>query len=249
MGDYELMVTAAAMARAEVATARGDHEGVLRALEPLVVPARTEIVEPGLWPAPDLYIDALVSVGKLAEADELLDSFEPLAATRGHAAVLARWPGRAGACWPPAGRLTDAEDTFERALATFGELAMPFHRAQVELTYGQALRRAGKRRAAATQLHAAYVRFRELGATPYLRRCEREMGGCGLNPARRGDFDPHRLTPQERAVARLVAMGMSNRQVAAELFVSVKTVQFHLTHVYTKLGVGSRAELAAHYRR
>ena len=49
-------------------------------------------------------------------------------------------------------------------------------------------------------------------------------------------------------MTRLVALGMSNRQVAAELFVSVKTVQFHLTHIYTKLGVGSRAELAAHYR-
>ena len=71
---------------------------------------------------------------------------------------------------------------------------------------------------------------------------------AGLTPAKRGDVDPHRLTPQEQAVTRLVALGMSNRQVAAELFVSVKTVQFHLTHIYTKLDVGSRAELAAQYR-
>jgi DNA-binding CsgD family transcriptional regulator len=56
------------------------------------------------------------------------------------------------------------------------------------------------------------------------------------------------LTPQEQAVALLVAAGMSNRQVAGELFISVKTVQFHLTHIYTKLGVSSRAELAAQYR-
>ena len=56
------------------------------------------------------------------------------------------------------------------------------------------------------------------------------------------------LTPQEQAVARLVAAGMSNRQVAGKLFISVKTVQFHLTHIYTKLGVSSRAELAAQYR-
>ena len=59
---------------------------------------------------------------------------------------------------------------------------------------------------------------------------------------------PSRLTAQELAVARLVAVGMSNRQVASELFISIKTVQFHLTHIYAKLGVSSRAELAAQFR-
>jgi DNA-binding NarL/FixJ family response regulator len=83
---------------------------------------------------------------------------------------------------------------------------------------------------------------------PYLERCERELRGCGLAPGKRSDFDPARLTPQEQAVARLVAAGLSNRQVAAELFVSVKTVQFHVTHIYAKLGIGSRGELAARFR-
>jgi DNA-binding CsgD family transcriptional regulator len=69
-----------------------------------------------------------------------------------------------------------------------------------------------------------------------------------LAPAKRSDFDPSRLTAQELAVARLVAAGMTNRQVASELFISIKTVQFHLTHIYAKLGVGSRAELAAQFR-
>ena len=69
-----------------------------------------------------------------------------------------------------------------------------------------------------------------------------------LWPAKRREFDPSRLTAQELAVARLVAEGMSNRQVASELFISIKTVQFHLTHIYAKLGVSSRAELAAHFR-
>jgi DNA-binding CsgD family transcriptional regulator len=246
--DYELMVVAAARARAHVGAARGEHEDVLRSLKPFVLRARAEIVEPGLWPCPDLYIDALVSVGKLAEADELLGSFELLAAARGHTAMLARLARPRGRLLAARGQLTDAEHTFKRALTTLGELSMPFQQAQVELTYGQALRRAGRRRAAATKLQAAGDRFRELRATPYLRHCEREMSGCGLTPAKRGDVDPHRLTPQEQAVTRLVALGMSNRQVAAELFVSVKTVQFHLTHIYTKLGVGSRAELAAQYR-
>src|SRR5439155_4532645 len=87
-----------------------------------------------------------------------------------------------------------------------------------------------------------------LEARPYLDRCERELIACGLASAERRSFDPTRLTAQELAVARLVADGMSNRQVAAELFVSIKTVQFHLTHIYSKLGVSSRTELAARLR-
>ena len=92
------------------------------------------------------------------------------------------------------------------------------------------------------------VGSRTLQAAPFLERCERELRGCGLTPAKRSDFDPGKLTAQEQAVARLVAVGMSNRQVAAELFVSIKTVQFHLTHIYAKLGISSRAELAAQFR-
>jgi len=91
-------------------------------------------------------------------------------------------------------------------------------------------------------------RFAGLRARPYLERCEQELAACGLAPAKRSAFDPSRLTAQELAVARLVAVGMSNRQVASELFISIKTVQFHLTHIYAKLGVSSRAELAAQFR-
>ena len=125
---------------------------------------------------------------------------------------------------------------------------MPFQRALIELAYGQALRRSGQRRRAAAHLRSARDRLAVLEAVPYLDRCERELRGCGLVPGKRSDFDPARLTAQERAVARLVAAGMSNRQVASELFVSVKTVQFHVTHIYAKLGIGSRAELAAQFK-
>ena len=67
----------------------------------------------------------------------------------------------------------------------------------------------------------------------------------GLAPARRKDYDPNRLTPHELAVANLVGQGMSNRQIAADIMVSIKTVQAHLTKIYAKMGVASRAELAA----
>ena len=124
----------------------------------------------------------------------------------------------------------------------------PFQWALLDLAYGQVLRRAGQRRAAAERLSAARERLVGLRARPYVERCEQELAACGLAPAKRSAFDPSRLTAQELAVARLVAVGMSNRQVASELFISIKTVQFHLTHIYAKLGVGSRAELAAQFR-
>lgn len=86
------------------------------------------------------------------------------------------------------------------------------------------------------------------GVALVLELCDRELAACGLKPAKRSTFDRSRLTAQELAVARLVAVGMSNRQVASTLFISIKTVQFHLSHVYAKLGLGSRGEVAAHFR-
>ena len=248
-GDYELMVVASALARAEVAAARGEPEAVLHAMEPvLAIQPRAGVDEPGFWPWPDVFAEALISVGKLDEAEELLAPHEELAAGRGRAAMTARLCRVRGRLEAARGHLPHAEEAYRRALDALAGLPMPFERAQVELAYGQALRRGGQRRAAATQLQAARGRLADLQAAPFLERCERELRGCGLTPAKRSDFDPGKLTAQEQAVARLVAVGMSNRQVAAELFVSIKTVQFHLTHIYAKLGISSRAELAAQFR-
>jgi DNA-binding CsgD family transcriptional regulator len=239
---------AAGMALAQVAVARGDHDAVLRALEPVVgIAAREGVDEPGFWPWQGMYGDALVSAGRLAAAEEFLVPHERLAAARGRrssVAVLARVRGRLAAA---EGRAEAAEAAFERGLAALSGLSLPFAQALLELAYGQALRRGGQRRAAVEQLQAAHDRFAELGARPFVERCERELSASGLAPAKRRAFDPSRLTAQELAVAQLVARGLSNRQVASELFVSVKTVQFHLTRIYSKLRVSSRAELAAHF--
>jgi DNA-binding NarL/FixJ family response regulator len=126
-------------------------------------------------------------------------------------------------------------------------LPAPFELALVEDAYGRYLRRAGERRAAAELLGRARDTYVRLGARPFLEPIERELQGCGLTPTRRRSPDPTRLTPQELAVARLVATGLTNREVAAELVVSVKTVEYHLGHVYQKLGVRSRTELAGQF--
>jgi DNA-binding CsgD family transcriptional regulator len=248
-GDYELMIVGAALARAHLAAARGDSDGVLRTLEPLTaIQPREAIDEPGFWPWRDLYGDALVSTGLLDEADAFLRPREALADDRRRLGEIARLARVRGHLESARGNAKGAEEAFQHALERLGQLPLPFERALIELAYGQTLRRHGKRRAAAAQLQAAADRFATLEARPYLERCERELIACGLAPAERRTFDPTRLTAQELAVARLVAEGLSNRQVAAELFVSIKTIQFHLTHIYSKLGVSSRAELAARLR-
>ncbi len=122
---------------------------------------------------------------------------------------------------------------------------MPYERALIEFAHGQFLRRNGRRRAASEQLTRARETFAALEARPALERCERELVACGLKPTRRGSDEQPDLTPQEQAVARLVATGRTNREVAAELLLSVKTVEVHLTRIYAKLGVSSRSQLAA----
>jgi DNA-binding CsgD family transcriptional regulator len=247
-----LMVVSAGVARALVPAARGDHDGVLRALAPVVGLSEREgregVDEPGFWPWQDVYADALVSAGRLAEAEEFLVPHEQRAAARGRGSMVAKLARVRGRLEAARGRLSAAEAALGRAAGELERVGLPFERALVDLVHGQVLRRAGRRRAAAERLSAARERLAGLRARPFLERCEQELAACGLAPAKRSDFDPSRLTAQELAVARLVAVGMSNRQVASELFISIKTVQFHLTHIYAKLGVSSRAELAAQFR-
>jgi DNA-binding CsgD family transcriptional regulator len=247
-GHYESMVVAGSLASAQVAAARGDHERVLRALMPVAeIAPREGVDEPGWWPWQALYGDALVGAGRLDEAEAFLGPHEESAAAHGRRLSVAALTRVRGRMESAAGRADAARSAFERGLAELSGLSVPFELALLELAFGQVLRRHGQRRAAVERLTAARDRFAGLGARPYVERCERELGASGPAPAKRHDVDPSRLTAQELAVARLVARGLSNRQVASELFVSVKTVQFHLTRIYAKLRVKSRVELAATY--
>ena len=117
-------------------------------------------------------------------------------------------------------------------------------RARIELAAGAFLRRAGQRRRAAELLTAAEQRFRALGAAPYAERCAKEMAASGLKPTARHGRDRAELTAQELVVARLAAEGRSNREVADELVVSIKTVEYHLRNAFQKLGVTSRRQLS-----
>lgn len=150
------------------------------------------------------------------------------------------------------GDIDAARETFEAALENLATLSLPYDRARVNFAYGQTLRRAGRRREADAVMRTARELYATLGATSYVQRCDRELKAGGLKASgdgtRRSHMDLAALTPQEKAVAALVAAGNTNKDVAGELFLSVKTVQYHLTRVYAKLGIRSRSELAARFR-
>ncbi|PXY22853.1 helix-turn-helix transcriptional regulator [Prauserella muralis] len=243
--DYDIMRVPSCLARAQLAEARADSAGVLRALRPLTGPsAGSSIDEPGQWPWADLYAHALVLQGRDAEAESFLDRHERLAAARGPASARARLGAARGRLLAMQGEPAASATAFEAALGLLEKLPLRYDRARVSFAYGQALRRAGKRRDADIVISGARETFASLGASTYVARCDRELKAGGVHATRSGRAVGE-LTPQEEAVAQLVARGLSNREVAAELFVTMKTVQYHLTRIYAKLGVRSRAELAA----
>jgi DNA-binding NarL/FixJ family response regulator len=109
---------------------------------------------------------------------------------------------------------------------------------------GQALRRARHRGEARRQLYQAHLTFDLLGAQPWAKRAAAELAIAGVSAARQHQPIHVRLTPQELQVALQVSDGLSNQEVAARLFVSHKTIEVHLGHIYDKLGVRSRTGLA-----
>ncbi|MGH3425628.1 MAG: LuxR C-terminal-related transcriptional regulator, partial [Nocardioidaceae bacterium] len=244
--DYPIMQIPAALASAQLAEATADYEGALRSLHPVSRLTEGDVShEPGLWPWVDVYGNALVMTGRVDEAEQFLDPHRGLAQARGHRSGAARIGLVEGRIRGARGDVEGATEAFEEALEQLDELPMPYDRARVGFAYGQTLRRAARRRDADAVMQVARDAFATLGATSYVVRCDRELKAGGLNASRSTNVGD--LTPQELAVADLVASGRSNKQAAEELFLSVKTIQYHLTRIYAKLGIRSRTELAARH--
>jgi DNA-binding CsgD family transcriptional regulator/tetratricopeptide (TPR) repeat protein len=245
--DYEMAVLNTAIAHAQLAAGRAGHQAVLIALQSVLeLSGRRSMDELAFWSWQDLYADALVSLDRVDEADAFLRPHESLAAERGRRSMMARLARVRGRIEAAAGRLEEGNLAFLSALQHIEQLGMPFEQALIRLAFGSFLRRRGRRRDAAAQLLAAQASLIELGAQPYLERCERELGACGLTPRKRRDQDRSRLTPQEVSVARLVASGLTNREVATELVLSTKTIEFHLRQIFDKLDITSRRQIGQH---
>ena len=136
-----------------------------------------------------------------------------------------------------------AEEHYEQAVALAHSLP-PFDQARTELLYGEWLRRQRRRLDARRHLRTALELFRRMGVTPWAARAQAELRASGETARKRNPTTRDLLTPQELQISRMVASGMTNPEVAAKLFLSPRTVDYHLRKVFTKLAIASRAELS-----
>jgi DNA-binding CsgD family transcriptional regulator len=190
-----------------------------------------------------LLIEAYAQAGRAADAEARLRLFES------DPRVINDPPSRALASRCRALLADDAtfELAFERALDDHRLDPRPFEYARTLLLYGERLRREHRRLDARAQIRQSLDAFQEMGATAWARRAEDELAATGDRARRRIDATRDELTSQELVVARLVAQGLRNKEVAAQLFLSTNTIETHLRHVYRKLGIRSRTELAARF--
>lgn len=238
-GDRRWEVPARA-ARGLLALGEGRPAEAVLELEPLArsAPGAPWIV---MWEG-DL-VEALLATGRREEAMALLGRLDERGTWRsGRAgAVRERLAGLLVADTDVPGALAHLRRAAESSAAAGAELG----RARALLAEGRVLRRARRRREAAVALEDARLSFTAIGAQPWARAAAAELAASGGNVGAGPGDPPAVLTPQELQVARLVAAGATNKEVADQLFVSVRTVESHLGRVYRKLGVRSRGALAA----
>ena len=187
-------------------------------------------------------VEALLAVEEVDRAVALLEPWEEDATRLGLDWALAQVTRCRGLVAAARGDLDEGEAVLEEAVARHEAVGDPFGRARALLALGALRRRGRQKRAAREAIEDAVEAFDAIGAAGWAARARSELGGIGGRVREPG------LTPAERRVAALVAEGHTNREVAAALFLGERTVETHLSHVYAKLGVRSRAELARTYR-
>ena len=208
-----------------------DHDGAIDELERL----RENALPGHLTWVPEL-VEAYVAAGRAEDARRLLDE-----QVSGPAAGMPRaLLERCRALLAPADAVSEH---FEAALAAHREIVLPFDEARTRLLYGQRLRAEDRRDEARAVLREAHAAFEELGATGWAERASRQLRAAGGHAPRADARLADELTPSELQVALLVAEGRTNREVAAAIFLSPKTVEHYLSQIYRKLGIKRRTEL------
>jgi DNA-binding CsgD family transcriptional regulator len=202
--------------------------------------ARIGNQEPALLAVDPDIVEALLGAGDVNGAREVQAWLEQRGRAQRRAWTIATAMRCRGLIAAAEGRVDDALADLNEALAAHDAVPQPFDRARTLLALGVTQRRARRRAQARTSLKAALAVFEELGATLWVQRARAEIARLGGRPAP----DRDELTETERRVANLAASGRANREIAAELFVSERTVEANLTRAYRKLGVRSRTELA-----
>jgi DNA-binding CsgD family transcriptional regulator len=197
------------------------------------------ITDPDLSPAPEL-AEAYLRLGRDDDARRVGAEFLAQATAKGQPWSLGR-ALRATALVVDKAAIAEA---FEAALDQQALTPDVFETARTQLVYGERLRRARNRVLARAQLRAALEEFERLGARPWAERARAELAATGEKVKRRDPTARDELTPQEMQIALLLADGKTTREAAAAVFLSPKTIEYHLRHVYQKLGINSREQLA-----
>jgi DNA-binding CsgD family transcriptional regulator len=189
------------------------------------------------WSLPDL-VEAAVRAGDRDEAREAFEAYASWARSG------PPWTAtRVAACRALLAEGEQASAHYEEALAQ-GPGLRPFDYARVQLLYGEQLRRLRRRTDSRVQLRAAHSAFEAFRAEPWAERARSELRASGESARRRDPSTIDQLTPQELQIARFVADGMTNKEVAAQLYLSPRTIDYHLRQVFSKLGITSRTQLA-----
>jgi DNA-binding CsgD family transcriptional regulator len=200
---------------------------------------RLGVTDPDLSPAPEL-IESYVRLGRTREAEQLARAFDAVARDKGQPWSLARSRRGFGLVAAEA----EFEPSFQQAIELHERTPDRFESARTRLAYGERLRRARNRVRAREQLRAALETFERLDSPTWAERARAELAATGETVRRRDPSSVEELTPQELQIAMLLSAGRTTREAAAAVFLSPKTVEYHLRHVYLKLGINSRGELA-----
>jgi DNA-binding CsgD family transcriptional regulator len=228
--------TNARLALAELELGLGDPREAIAHFDQIVLTPTPPIV---MMAAPDL-IDAAVRAGQPERAMAALERFAawaPMSRAPSVHGMLAR-------CRAILAQGDEAGALFQEALELHGRETPPYERARTQLAYGERLRRDRRKIEARAQLRSALETFDGIGTALWAERARGELNATGESARKRDASTIDDLTPQELRIAQLVAAGASNRDAAAQLFVSPKTVEYHLRKVFLKLGLSSRIELA-----
>ncbi len=235
-GLHEAWATAALgeleLALGDAARAAGHFEHQQRLLR------QRAITDADLSPAAEL-TEAYLRLGRAAEARQAADGYLAAARAKGQPWPLARALRSQALLAPEAG----FAPVFEQALRVHEQTPDAFETARTRLAYGERLRRSRSRVLARDQLRAAADAFEQLGARPWADRARAELAATGEKRRQRDPSTVEELTPQELQIALLLTAGRTTREAAAALFLSPKTVEYHLRHVYGKFGIHSRDEL------
>jgi DNA-binding CsgD family transcriptional regulator len=235
----------AAAAAANLAWVRAQWEDVLVALAPLPAAMGGRTV-PGFGRrvVQAMGAEALLFLGQIDQAELIVAQLEGELGERSGDPSQIELSRLRGLVEQARRRPREARAAFERGREAAQEIEAPLGEGLLELARGQFLRKNASRRAAITALQAAQELFTRLGAEPFLVRCRAELAACGVRARDPEDENRYGLSAREEVVARLVASGKSNREVAEQLFLSTKAIEYHLGNVFAKVNVRSRHELA-----